>query len=206
MPKYKHGKINEVLEFNEWKEKMDNAKFHRQYHKSLLAFLYWTGVRISEAVERVASDFVIEDILIVRAPAKKGGERQPLQLPLDLPYVGSIMESVERAKRRRSKRVFPLSVRHARRSVKQVFGENVDGFTRAADRLGGTAVDAGDAAFEFSVFPHVPVQLILHAGDEEFPPEANILFDDSIGAILSPEDVAWLAGMVVYRLMALART
>ena len=34
---------------------------------------------------------------------------------------------------------------------------------------------------------------------------ANILFDKNIGRILSPEDVAWLAGMVVYRLMALAR-
>ena len=71
---------------------------------------------------------------------------------------------------------------------------------------GGTAVEAGDAAFEFTVFPHVPTQLILHAGDEEFPPEANILFDDSIGTILSPEDVAWMAGMVVYRLMALVQT
>jgi len=101
---------------------------------------------------------------------------------------------------------FGAFVKRAIDPLKQVFGLNIDGFTRAAERLGGTAVEAGDAAFEFSVFPHVPIQLILHAGDEEFPPEANILFDDSIGAILSPEDAAWLAGMVVYRLMALART
>ncbi|MEE4264173.1 MAG: DUF3786 domain-containing protein [Desulfobacteraceae bacterium] len=42
-------------------------------------------------------------------------------------------------------------------------------------------------------------------GDAEFPAEANILFDQTIGRILPPEDVAWLAGMVVYRLMALSR-
>ena len=38
-----------------------------------------------------------------------------------------------------------------------------------------------------------------------FRAEANILFDETIGDILSPEDVAWLAGMLVYRLMALSR-
>ena len=101
---------------------------------------------------------------------------------------------------------FAAFVKRAIDPLKQVFGQNVDGFIRAAHQLGGTAVEAGDAAFEFTVFPHVPTQLILHAGDEEFPPEANILFDDSIGTILSPEDVAWMAGMVVYRLMALVQT
>jgi len=101
---------------------------------------------------------------------------------------------------------FAAFVKRAIDPLKQVFGQNIDGFTRAAHQLGGTTVEAGDAAIEFTVFPHVPTQLILHAGDEEFPPEANILFDDSIGTILSPEDVAWMAGMVVYRLMALAQT
>jgi hypothetical protein len=42
-------------------------------------------------------------------------------------------------------------------------------------------------------------------GDDEFEPEANIVFDRTIGGILSPEDIAWAAGMVVYRLMALSR-
>jgi hypothetical protein len=51
----------------------------------------------------------------------------------------------------------------------------------------------------------VPLQLILWEGDNEFPAEANILFDKTIGRILSPEDVAWLAGMVVYRLIAFSR-
>ncbi|MBW2011870.1 MAG: DUF3786 domain-containing protein, partial [Deltaproteobacteria bacterium] len=54
-------------------------------------------------------------------------------------------------------------------------------------------------------FPKVPLQLILWAGDDEFAPEANILFDDTVSKILSPEDAAWLAGMIVYRLMALSR-
>ncbi len=48
------------------------------------------------------------------------------------------------------------------------------------------------------------MQLILWEGDDEFPPEANIIFNDTIGEVLSPEDVAWMAGMLVYRLIALA--
>ncbi len=88
--------------------------------------------------------------------------------------------------------------------LKNVFGNNVDGFIKAATMLKGKSVDIGDAAFEFQVLPEIPLQLIIHEGDEEFPAEANILFDETIGKMLSPEDVAWLAGMLVYRLMALA--
>ena len=68
----------------------------------------------------------------------------------------------------------------------------------------GRPVEPGDAGFEFRVFPKVPLRLILYAGDAEFAPEANILFDRSIGGMLSPEDIAWLAGMVVYRLIGLS--
>ena len=96
-------------------------------------------------------------------------------------------------------------VKRAIEPLKKVFGQNISGFCRAADMLFASAIESGDAGFEFRVLPAVPLQLILWKGDEEFPAEANILFDNNIGQILSPEDVAWLAGMVVYRLMALAR-
>ena len=82
---------------------------------------------------------------------------------------------------------------------------NIAGFSKAARQLKAAQIDTGDAAFEFRVLPAVCLQLIIWSGDDEFPAEANILFDQNIGQILSPEDVAWLAGMVVYRLMALAR-
>jgi hypothetical protein len=89
--------------------------------------------------------------------------------------------------------------------LKKVFGHNLSGFSKIAEQLHGNPLDIGDAAFEFTVFPNVPLRLILWEGDEEFPPEANIIFDESIGNIFSPEDVAWLAGMLVYRLIALSK-
>jgi hypothetical protein len=51
----------------------------------------------------------------------------------------------------------------------------------------------------------IPVVLVLWQGDEEFPPDGNILFDRSISKILPAEDIAWLAGMVVYPLAGIAK-
>jgi len=100
---------------------------------------------------------------------------------------------------------FSAFVKRAVDPLKKAFGKEVSGFVKAANRLNGKAIDAGDAGFEFRVFPRVSLQLVIWKGDEEFSPEANILFYDTIGDIFPPEDVAWLAGMLVYRLMALAR-
>jgi hypothetical protein len=100
---------------------------------------------------------------------------------------------------------FGAFVKRAVEPLKKVFGMNISGFSKAARQLNAAQIDTGDAAFQFKVLPAVGLQLIIWSGDDEFPAEANILFDQNIGKILSPEDVAWLAGMVVYRLMALAR-
>lgn len=96
-------------------------------------------------------------------------------------------------------------VKRAVNPLKGVFGRNVPGFKQVAERLSGKKVEPGDAAYEFDVFPRIPLQLIVWEGDDEFPAEANILFKAGIETILSPEDIAWLAGMLVYRLMALSR-
>ncbi|UCF94412.1 MAG: DUF3786 domain-containing protein [Desulfobacterales bacterium] len=94
-------------------------------------------------------------------------------------------------------------VKRAIEPLKKVFGQNLAGLSEAAAQLNGEAIEAGDGGFEFHPLPNVPLQLILWIGDDEFPPEANILFDQNIENIFTPEDVAWLAGMVVYRLIAL---
>ena len=96
-------------------------------------------------------------------------------------------------------------VKRAIDPLKKVFGQNVDGLARAGKILGGKTIDTGDAGYEFRLFPNIPVRLILWAGDDEFPAEANIVFNENIKDLLSPEDIAWLAGMLVYRLIALSK-
>jgi hypothetical protein len=100
---------------------------------------------------------------------------------------------------------FSAFVKRAVDPLKQVFGNNLAGLIEAAALLDGAAIEAGDAGFEFELLPGIPLQLILWEGDDEFAPEANILFDASIGKQLSPEDIAWLASLLVYRLIALSK-
>ena len=98
---------------------------------------------------------------------------------------------------------FNVFVKRAIDPLKKVFGANIDGFSKIAGKLGGTSLKFGDAGFEFFLFPRIPLHLILWEGDEEFPPEANILFNDTIAGMLSGEDIAWLSGFLVYRMIAL---
>lgn len=80
------------------------------------------------------------------------------------------------------------------------FGDDLEGFIAAAMALGGDRLTYGDAAFVFRVLPRVPVAVVLHRGDEEFPPAANVLFDASAGHYLPTEDLAVLGGLVAARL------
>jgi Domain of unknown function (DUF3786) len=96
-------------------------------------------------------------------------------------------------------------VKRAVDPLKNVFGQNVAALSKAAAKLGAVPVETGSAGFQLNLLPYAPIQMIVWEGDEEFPAEANILFDAAAGDYLSPEDAAWLASLAVYRLMALAR-
>ena len=100
---------------------------------------------------------------------------------------------------------FGAFVKRAVDPLKNVFGQNVTALQKAAAKLNAKPIETGTAGFQFNVLPFAPIQLIVWEGDEEFPAEANILFDRSVGDYLSPEDAAWLASLTVYRLMTLAR-
>lgn len=95
-------------------------------------------------------------------------------------------------------------VKRAIDPLKKVFGSELEKFEKAAGILKGVPSQPGDAGFEFRVLPKAPLQLVLWEQDDEFAAEANILFDELAGEIFSPEDAAWLAGMLVYRLIALS--
>lgn len=73
------------------------------------------------------------------------------------------------------------------------FGQDLEGFKRAAEALGGVAMSrTGDAAYYFLAFPHVPVACLLYLGDEEVSPSVSILFDASAPHYLPTEDLSYL--------------
>lgn len=97
-------------------------------------------------------------------------------------------------------------LRRARDPFLKTFGEKPDLYKRVAPMIGGIPVEGvGDVAFDFRVLPKITVRIVLWKGDEEFPPEANILFDRNIQLFLPVEDIAYLSGGVVYRMMGIAR-
>ena len=71
--------------------------------------------------------------------------------------------------------------------------------------IGQVLPSPGDKALKIFALPRVPVVLSLWKGDEEFPPEANLYFDQSIASYLPTEDIAYLAGAVVYKVIGIAR-
>ncbi len=96
--------------------------------------------------------------------------------------------------------------RRARDPLVRAFGEKPGLLERFSKELfQAVPADQGDISVVIQVLPLVPIELIIWAGDDEFPPSGNILFDRSIIEILSAEDVAWLSGMVVYPLMGMVR-
>jgi len=96
-------------------------------------------------------------------------------------------------------------VSRAKKPLLETFGHDPELYLQVAAALGGTIGAQGDASATFLAFPLVPVTHVLWRGDEEFPPDANILFDETISRHLSTEDIAALAGSSVYRLMGAAR-
>jgi hypothetical protein len=94
----------------------------------------------------------------------------------------------------------PTYQKRGPRRISRRFGEDVESFRQACGNLGWTEAELGDASFQFDILPKIRGLVVLHAGDEEFPAEANILFDDAIINFLTLEDVAVLAGLIATRL------
>ena len=85
------------------------------------------------------------------------------------------------------------------------FGAVPERLMSAGEKLGGKKADIGDVAMTFLFFPKVPITLVLWHGDSEFPPEGNILYDASVASFFNAEEIAFLTGNLIYKLMALAR-
>ncbi len=100
---------------------------------------------------------------------------------------------------------FAAFVKRAEAPMLAAFGREPQRLFETAPIIGGEPVPGqGDASARFLALPRVPVTLIVWAGDDEFEPAGKILFDRSVSEYLSTEDIAWVSGMIVYRLMRLA--
>lgn len=68
------------------------------------------------------------------------------------------------------------------------FGTRVEQFRRAAEKLGGIPLKHGDAGFQFDFFGPYQMQIIVWEGDDEFPPNAQVLYTDNFSGGFAAED------------------
>jgi hypothetical protein len=91
---------------------------------------------------------------------------------------------------------YPAFRKRAIEPILRKYAENPQGLFTVSDKKISKNVNQADAAVEIEAFSGVPVLVELWKGDDEFGPEANILFDRSITKIFCTEDVAVLGGFV----------
>lgn len=96
---------------------------------------------------------------------------------------------------------FPTFFKRAIKPVVSNFGREPHRLLDIAPTLGGHKADYGDVAVTINAFSRVPITFVLWHGDEEFPPEGNIIFDSTISDYLTTEDINVLCETIAWRLV-----
>lgn len=67
-------------------------------------------------------------------------------------------------------------------------GTRIDAFRRASQALGFSPIASGDFGCQAELVPGCFLRLIVWAGDEEFPPSAQVLYSDNFAGSFAAED------------------
>ena len=68
------------------------------------------------------------------------------------------------------------------------FGTRVAKFRAACEKMGADPVKHGDAGFRFNLIGGYQMQILVWEGDDEFPPNAQILYSDNFAEGFAAED------------------
>ena len=67
-------------------------------------------------------------------------------------------------------------------------GTRVAAFKKAAEKMGAIAVPHGDAGYLFDLVGGYQMQIMVWEADDEFPPNAQVLYSDNFENGFAPED------------------
>ena len=68
------------------------------------------------------------------------------------------------------------------------FGTRVAAFRAACEKMGATPVPHGDAGYLFDLIGDYRMQILVWEGDDEFPPNAQVLYSDNFADGFAAED------------------
>ncbi|MCU0651027.1 MAG: DUF3786 domain-containing protein [Candidatus Omnitrophica bacterium] len=91
---------------------------------------------------------------------------------------------------------YPAFRKRAIEPIIRKHGSDPKGIYDCLEKVSGKKLKQADAAIVVDAFAKVPILIEIWAGDDEFGPEANLLFDKSIQKIFCTEDIAVLAGFI----------
>jgi len=97
----------------------------------------------------------------------------------------------------------PNFYKRAVKPLVKTFGLIPEKLTETGLALGGQIAAPGDVSVTINVLPFLPITFIIWKGNDEFPPEGNILFDKSAKTWFGAEDLAVLASTAVYELISI---
>lgn len=86
----------------------------------------------------------------------------------------------------------------------KAFGNDLERLKMAARLAKGSPLSLADLSYSFAALPRVPLAVCYWAGDDEFPPEAKVLFDRSAGHYLPTDALATLGGRMCLLLLRAA--
>jgi hypothetical protein len=100
---------------------------------------------------------------------------------------------------------YPTFSKRTMEPLMRCFGREPELLVKTSERLGAHQIDMGDTTVVINAFRHVPIAMVLWHGDEEFPPQLNLLFDASITDYLETEDVTVLCEIITWKLVGYSR-
>ena len=68
------------------------------------------------------------------------------------------------------------------------FGTRIAAFRTACEKMGAIPVKHGDAGFQFNYLGSYRMQILVWEGDDEFPPNAQVLYSDNFSDGFAAED------------------
>ena len=77
------------------------------------------------------------------------------------------------------------------------FSFKLDAFRAACEKLGGAAVSHGDAGYQLNLIGNYQMQILIWQGDDEFPPNAQILYSDNFAEGFAAEDRVVAADILI---------
>ena len=68
------------------------------------------------------------------------------------------------------------------------FSFKLAAFSAACEKMGAIKLPHGDAGYQFELIPGFHIQILIWQGDEEFPPNAQVIYSDNFADGFAAED------------------